>query len=168
MESVGAAVFAGVSGIEDALDVGNEAATGVSGHEGGDFVDVGDHGEAAVVAEAFLEDLDGIEIGLGRGVGLELAEEVAVQIVELMAAFGALAEVTSVGVSDLREGTVVEVILAFEPGHAKSESGLAGGEIHGLAREPESSEPEKEKGGGKRNEARNRRVHDQRAAKWCL
>lgn len=126
--------------------VGDETAADVWGHEGGDFVDVGDHGEPTVGAVVFLEEVDGVEVGLGSGVGFELAEEVAAEFVEFIAAFFAGAEVGAMGGGDFFEGGVVELVFVFEPGHAEGEAGFAGGEVEFLASDPEGAECEEQEG----------------------
>jgi hypothetical protein len=46
--------------VKNALNVCDEAVARFGWHERGDFMHVGDHGEAAVVAETFLKYFDGI------------------------------------------------------------------------------------------------------------
>ena len=129
---------------------------------------MGNHGEPAVVAEVLLEDLHGIEIRLRGGVSLQLAEEVAVQVVKLMAADSALSEVAPVGFCDFVEGGVIEMVFPFQPGHAKGKSRLTRSEIDGLTGQPKSSEGEQKEGTGECDEARNGGTQNQRAAMECL
>lgn len=157
-----------VGGVENAFHVGDEAAAGFRRHERGDLMDVGDHGEAAVMAEAFLEDLDGVEVRLRSGAGMEFAEEVAVDVLKLVAAVLAFAEVAAVGFGDLGESGVVELVFFLEPDHAKSETVLAGGDVHGLACEPKGAVGEQEEEGGEGEEAEDGGGHGQREAKVCL
>ena len=131
-------------------------------------MDMGNHGQAAVMAEAFLQNLDGIEVGLGRGVGLEFAEKVPVEIIQFVTTLGAFAKVAAVGLGDFGEGLVIELVFPFEPRHAKSESRLTGGEVDGLAGQPKSGGGQEEESADERNEARDGGLHGQRLAKVCL